>query len=216
MYEKLGIYPLGEEKLYIQALTHSSYIKNLDERNERLEFLGDAVINFCVAESLYHILPGRDEGTLTKVRATIVNRKKLNQVGIEIGLPPLIRHKLNDRQLNEAPDVVGNAFEALIGAYYLEYGMHDTGNLVIRLLLRDFDPETFHRQITDYKSFLIEWAQAQRKQVQFTHAGTNRAEGIFEATLLLDGEAVSQGYGRNKKDSEQEACKLAIVSLGIA
>lgn len=215
LYDTLEMEPIGSEDLYIQALTHSSFTKNLDERNERLEFLGDAVINFCVAESLYHILPGRDEGTLTKVRATIVNRKKLNQVGNDIGLPKLIRHKLNVRQLSEAPDVVGNAFEALIGAYYLEYGMHDTGNLVVKLLLKDFDPHTFHHQITDYKSFLIEWAQAQRKQVQFTHTGTNRSEGIFEATLLLDGEAVSQGYGRNKKDSEQEACKLAVQKLGL-
>jgi ribonuclease III len=215
LYESLEMYPVRSEKLYIQALTHSSYTKKLDERNERLEFLGDAVINFAVAESLYHLLPGKDEGTLTKARATIVNRKKLNSIGIAIGLPGLLRHKLNARQLTEAPDIMGNAFEALIGAYFMEYGMHDTQNLVGRLLLKDFDPHTYDQFIFDNKSFLIEWAQAQRKQVQFSHAGSGQAVGIFEATLLLDGEEISKGTGRNKKDAEQEACKVAVQLLGL-
>ena len=215
LYDTLQMYPLRSEDLYIQALTHSSFTKNLGARNERLEFLGDAVINFAVAESLYHILPGKDEGTLTKVRATIVNRKKLNGTGVEIGIPKYLRHKLNSRQLEEAPDIVGNAFEALIGAYFIEYGMYDTQALIRKLLLKDFDPNTFHQYIVDHKSYLIEWAQSQKKQVQFTHAGTNREDGIFEATLLLDGQEVSNGYGKNKKESEQEACKQAIQLLAI-
>lgn len=215
LYERLGMDPIQSEALYIQALTHSSYTKNLQERNERLEFLGDAVINFAIAESLYHMLPTKDEGTLTKVRATIVNRKKLNRIGVEIGIPDYLQHKLSPRQLEEAPDIIGNAFEALIGAYFLEYGMHDTEILVGKLLLKEFDPHTFHQQILDYKSYLIEWAQSQRRQVQFTHTGAGSDEGIFEATLLLNGEETAKGRGKNKKEAEQEACKSAVQLLGL-
>ena len=215
LYETLGMFPVQSESLYIQALTHSSFTKNITDRNERLEFLGDAVINFAVAELLFHILPEKDEGTLTKVRANVVNRKKLNGIGIEIGLPKFLRHKLNSKQLEDAPDIMGNAFEALIGAYFLEYGMHDTQILVGKLLLKDFDPHTFDQQILDYKSYLIEWAQAQRKQVQFKHAGVNGEDGIFEATLYLNGEEVMKGRGKNKKEAEQDACTKAVKTLGL-
>jgi ribonuclease-3 len=173
------------------------------------------VINFVVAEVLYQLLPGKDEGTLTKVRATIVNRKKLNRIGTEIGIPSFLRHKLNSRQLEEAPDIVGNAFEALMGAYYLEYGMQATHVLIEKLLLKDFDPHTFDQQILDHKSYLIEWAQAQRKQVQFVHSGGNADDGVFEATLLINGQETSRGRGRNKKEAEQEACKNAIQLLKL-
>src|SRR3954463_12180633 len=87
LYEKINYYPISSEENYIRALTHSSFTKKLEEKNERLEFLGDAVINFSVAEALFYRLEGKNEGTLTKARATIVNRKNLNRVGIEIGIP---------------------------------------------------------------------------------------------------------------------------------
>src|SRR6218665_3945977 len=82
IYEHLQLFPLKSETNYIRALTHSSFTKKMEEKNERLEFLGDAVINFCVAESLYYLMEKKDEGTLTKARASIVNRKNLNKVGL--------------------------------------------------------------------------------------------------------------------------------------
>ena len=169
LYNKVGYFPITSEENYIRALTHSSFTKKMEEKNERLEFLGDAVISFTVAEALFHRMIGKDEGTLTKARATIVNRKNLNKIGIEIGITKYLRHKLSDKQMEEAPDIIGNAFEALIGAYFLEYGLLDTEKMVGQLLMNGFDAENFHKNISDPKSFFIEWIQSQKKTFSFIH-----------------------------------------------
>ena len=215
IYKYVNRYPIQYEENYIRALTHSSFTKKIEEKNERLEFLGDAVINFCVAESLYYRMGKKDEGTLTKARASIVNRKNLNKVGIEIGIPKYLRHKLSDKQLEEAPDMIGNAFEALIGAFYLDYNMHDMEILVSRLLMKDFDAENFHKNISDPKSYLIEWIQSQKKQIAFAHQTTPNEAGLFSVILKIDGEDRSSGSGKNKKEAEQAACMNAIKSLEL-
>lgn len=216
IYEHLQMYPIKSEENYIRALTHSSFTKKLEDKNERLEFLGDAVINFCVAEALYFRMQGKDEGTLTKARASIVNRKNLNRIGIEIGIPKYLRHKLSEKQLEEAPDMIGNAFEALIGAYFLEYGMHDMEVLIGKLLLHDFDAVNFHKKISDSKSYLIEWIQAQKKQLVFEHQTTTAGDtGVFSVVLKIDGEARATGSGKNKKEAEQDACTNAIKALEL-
>lgn len=215
LYEKIGYYPITSEENYIRALTHSSFTKKLEEKNERLEFLGDAVINFAVAESLYHRMDGMNEGTLTKARATIVNRKNLNRVGIEIGIGKNLRHKLSDKQMEEAPDIIGNAFEALIGAFFLEYGLHDTEILVGQLLMKDFDALNFHKNISDPKSYLIEWMQGKKKTFSFDHLSANGENGTFTVTLRIDGEEKSTGTGKNKKEAEQDACLKAIKLLEL-
>ncbi len=215
IYEQVKIYPLNSEENYIRALTHSSFTKKIEEKNERLEFLGDAVINFCVAEGLYYKMEGKDEGTLTKARASIVNRKNLNRIGIEIGIPKYLRHKLSDKQLEEAPDIIGNAFEALMGAYFLDYGMHDSEIFVGQLLMKDFDVENFHKNISDPKSFLLEWVQSKKKQIYFEHLTAPNSIGLFSVTLRIDGEDKANGTGKNKKEAEQDACWSAIKSLEL-
>jgi ribonuclease-3 len=216
MYQKLQMYPLQSEENYIRALTHSSYTKKIEEKNERLEFLGDAVINFCVAEGLYYRMDGKDEGTLTKARASIVNRKNLNKIGIEIGIPKYLRHKLSDKQMEEAPDIIGNAFEALMGAFFLDYGMHDTEIFIGKLLMKDFDVVNFHKNISDPKSYLLEWVQSKKKQVAFVHhTSPSDNGGLFSVTLKIDGEDRAAGSGKNKKEAEQNACLLAIKNLEL-
>lgn len=215
IYEYINLYPLKTEDNYIRALTHSSFTKKMEEKNERLEFLGDAVINFCVAESLYYKMEKKDEGTLTKARASIVNRKNLNRIGIEIGIPKHLRHKLSGKQMEEAPDMIGNAFEALMGAFYLDYGMHDMEILISRLLMNGFDADNFHKNISDPKSYLIEWIQSKKKQIAFVHQTTPNESGLFSVTLKIDGEDRASGSGKNKKEAEQEACMNAIKSLEL-
>lgn len=215
IYEYVNMYPIQSEENYIRALTHSSYTKKIEEKNERLEFLGDAVINFCVAETLYYRMENKNEGTLTKARAAIVNRKNLNRVGVELGIPKYLRHKLSDKQLEEAPDIIGNAFEALMGAYFLDYGMHDMEILIGNLLLKDFDADNFHKIISDSKSYLMEWSQAQKKQLTFEHISGNNDTGVFSVVLKVDGETKANGYGKNKKEAEQEACKEAIKNMQL-
>lgn len=215
LYDKIGYYPMYSEENYIRALTHSSSTKKLEEKNERLEFLGDAVISFAVAENLFHKLNGMNEGTLTKARATIVNRKNLNKVGIEIGIGKYLKHKLSERQLEEAPDIIGNAFEALIGAYFLEYGMRETEALVGKLLMDGFDTENFHKNISDPKSYLIEWMQAKKKTFSFEHHNASAENGTFSVSLKIDGEVKAKGVGKNKKEAEQDACLNAIKILEL-
>lgn len=215
IYEYIDRYPLLSEENYIRALTHSSFTKIIEEKNERLEFLGDAVINFCVAEALFYRMEKKDEGTLTKARASIVNRKNLNKVGIEIGIPKYLRHKLSVKQMEEAPDMIGNAFEALMGAFFLDYGMHDMEIVIGKLLLQDFDAENFHKKIFDSKSYLIEWIQSQKKQIAFVHHTSPNETGIFSVTLKIDGEERANGIGKNKKEAEQDACMNAIKLLEL-
>lgn len=215
IYEHLNMYPVQSEENYIRALTHSSYTKKMDEKNERLEFLGDAVINFCVAEILFFRMEGKDEGTLTKARASIVNRKNLNRVGVEIGIPKYLRHKLSDKQLEEAPDMTGNAFEALMGAFFLDYGMHDMKMLIDKLLTSNFDFENFHKNISDHKSYLFEWVQSKKKRILFIHHTAPNETGIFSVSLQIDEELRATGFGRNKKEAEQDACMNAIKDLEL-
>ncbi|HNE51453.1 MAG: ribonuclease III [Chitinophagales bacterium] len=215
IYEYLNKYPLASEENYIRALTHSSYTKKLQEKNERLEFLGDAVINFCVAEALYFKMQDKDEGTLTKARSSIVNRKHLNKIGLEIGIAKYLRHKLHTKHIDDAPDMIGNAFEALIGAYFLDYGMDTVKLMMESLLLKDFDAANFHKQILDAKSYLIEWIQSQKKQLAFEHLTAPTEIGSFRVVLKIDGEERATGIGKNKKEAEQNACANAIQLLQL-
>ncbi|MEN9446870.1 MAG: ribonuclease [Bacteroidota bacterium] len=215
IYEHLQLYPLSSEENYIRALTHSSFTKKKEDKNERLEFLGDAVINFCVAESLYALMGKKDEGILTKARASVVNRKNLNRIGVEIGIPEYLQHKLSAKQLSEAPDIIGNAFEALMGAYYLDYGMRDMKVLIKKLLLEEFDATNFDKKISDSKSYLIEWAQSQKKHVTFSHHAHTNGETTFSVELKINGETTATGSGKNKKEAEQDACSNAIKVLEL-
>mgnify|MGYP000875211638 CR=1 FL=1 len=215
IYDYLQMEPITSEVNYIRALTHSSYTKKVEEKNERLEFLGDAVINFCVADVLYFRMEGKDEGTLTKARAAIVNRKNLNKVGTEIGIKKYLRHKLQEKQLEDSSDVIGNAFEALMGAYFLDYGMHDMEILIGRLLLKDFDTDNFHKNILDPKSYIIEWSQGCKKQLILEHQPMPPNATVFSVILKIDGVERATGSGKNKKEAEQQACMNAINLLEL-
>ena len=111
--------------------------------------------------------------------------------------------------------MIGNAFEALIGAYFLDYGMHDMEILIGKLLMQGFDAENFHKKILDSKSYLIEWIQSQKKQIAFVHHSSPNETGLFTVTLKIDGEERANGSGKNKKEAEQDACSKAIRLLEL-
>lgn len=216
IYERLQLYPKSSEDNYIKAFTHSSYTKKKEEKNERLEFLGDSVIHLFVAEFLFKLTEKKDEGILTKARASIVNRKNLNKIGWDIGMDKYLRHKLSHTQFLLAKDILGNAFEALIGAYYLDYGMEKVSALLEQLLLKDFDMQQFQKSITDPKSYLLEWAQSQKKHVSFLHSmEVIENNEVFSVCLKINGEEKAIGKGKNKKEAEVDACTSAIKALEL-
>ncbi|MBK6274676.1 MAG: hypothetical protein IPF58_08215 [Saprospirales bacterium] len=98
---------------------------------------------------------------------------------------------------------------------FLDYGMHESEILVGKLLMNDFHAETFHNTISDYKSYLLEWAQARKKTVLFAHNSTPDAQGIFTVVLKIDGEEIATGFGKNKKESEQDVCIKAVQVLKL-
>lgn len=183
--------------------------------NERLEYLGDAVLSTIVAEYLYKKYPGKDEGFLTKMRSKIVKRKTLNDVaegmGIDIVLTKYTQGKISKSML-------GNAFEALVGALYIEYGYEKTRNYIIsKILMRLLDIHELETSDDNYKSQLLEWGQKEGRHIsykllsKFKHDKRDR----FRVAVFLDGREVSVAEDFNKKSAEQIASSLAIKELNI-
>jgi ribonuclease-3 len=207
--------------LYQLAFRHTSASKQtkidgFKESNERLEFLGDAVLGMVVAEYLFKKYPFKDEGFLTEIRSRIVNRESLNIVARKIGLDKLIEF---DGQRNfHRTSMFGDAMEALIGAIYLDKGFIFTKKFIIsKLLSNHFDLDTVISNNSNYKSIILGWAQADGRKVEFLiveEKGKNHSKE-FIAQVLLDSEIISSGTGWNKKKAEQDASRRACEILSI-
>lgn len=205
----LGFYPTNP-LLYEQAFTHKS-IANEDQTserpsNERLEFLGDAILGAIVAEYFFVKYPFEDEGFLTKVRSRLVNRNFLNQLSIDIGLDTFIE---TSASTNRSRSIFGDAFEALIGAIYLDKGYENCKKFVVEKVIREYvDIESLIHTETNFKSKLIEWSQSEKKAYEFQTNGIEKDNIIyFKSELLIKGEVVSIGEGNSKKNAEQEAAR---------
>ncbi len=207
--------------LYQLAFRHTSASKQtkidgFKESNERLEFLGDAVLGMVVAEYLFKKYPFKDEGFLTEIRSRIVNRESLNIVARKIGLDKLIEF---DGQRNfHRTSMFGDAMEALIGAIYLDKGFILTKKFIIsKLLSNHFDLDTVISNNSNYKSIILGWAQADGRKIEFLiveEKGKNHSKE-FIAQVLLDSEIISSGTGWNKKKAEQDASRRACQILKI-
>lgn len=214
----LGFVP-DNLRLFKLAFFHKSMnnieVEYKSYNNERLEYLGDAVLSTIVAEYLYKKYPGKDEGFLTKMRSKIVKRKTLNDVaegmGIDIVLTKYTQGKISKSML-------GNAFEALVGALYIEYGYEKTRNYIIsKILMRLLDIHELETSDDNYKSQLLEWGQKEGRHIsykllsKFKHDKRDR----FRVAVFLDGREVSVAEDFNKKSAEQIASSLAIKELNI-
>jgi ribonuclease-3 len=204
--------------LYEIALTHKSASVYLPDgssvNNERLEYLGDAILGAIIADYLYQHFPNNDEGFLTQLRSKIVKRKQLNKLAIRMGLSPLLI--LNTHQKQQKENILGNAFEALIGAVYLDKGYYKTRKFVIgKILEKHLDLEKLARKESDFKSRIIEWSQKNKKEIQFVNKeSTNENdEPVFVAQVLLLDEELGKGVGYSKKDAEQKAAKKALEKI---
>jgi len=214
----LGFVP-DNMKLFKLAFFHKS-MNNSDTtvrtyNNERLEYLGDAVLSTIVAEYLYKKYPGRDEGFLTKMRSKIVKRKTLNKVAEKMGID-MILTKYTQGKLSYS--MLGNAFEAMVGALYIEYGYDKTRNYIIsRILMRLLDVHELETSDDNYKSQLLEWGQKEGKNVAYKLINKYKMDkrDRFKIAVYLDGKEISIAEDYNKKSAEQIASSIAIKSLNI-
>lgn len=202
---------------YQLALMHRSKIEELAQNNERLEFLGDAILGSIVAEYLFKKYPYQSEGYLTELRSRIVRRETLNNVAVRMGLQKLVQYNQNDRGLSRS-HIFGNALEALIGAVYLDVGFAKTRHFIFNQIIKPYiDIDLLESTDTNYKNKLLSWSQRNNKNIIFDTVG-EKIEGprkIFTIAILVDGEAVATGTGYNKKEAGQVAARKAIEVLKI-
>jgi ribonuclease-3 len=202
----------SDTTIYEQALRHSSAATKirpgLKNSNERLEFLGDAIIDSVVAHYLYTKYPMLPEGELTKMKSKVVRRENLNMIGYTLRINELLHLNLGRQDMHDS--IVGNALEAVVGALYLDRGYNTTRDIVLRLLKQHGLDTRVHDDI-DYKSKLHEWCQKNKRTLQFKVVA-HRNEGgssYYKVALLIDDEEYGAGDGGAKKSAEQKAAKKA-------
>ena len=212
----LGFTP-GNLVLYRTALSHRSVREGADENNERLEFLGDAVLSSIVAHYLFRKYPYKGEGFLTEMRSKMVNRQQLNDIGVKMGLKKITIYNKFDSSL-KISQIFGNTLEALIGAVYLDKGYDRTQKWVEKYVILPHlfidDLETVEINI---KNKLYGWANKNGKALDFETISESFENGrrLFTIGALIDGELVGEGKGYNKKDASQIAAQVAIDKLGL-
>ena len=217
----LGFVP-GNLSLYRLAFRHKSVAqsvkKGVKNSNERLEFLGDAVLGSVVAEVLFKLYPFEDEGFLTELRSKIVNRVNLNQLARKLGFEQLIQY--DNRMVNSTrqSSLLGDAFEALIGAVYLDKGYDFTKNFLVNHIIKShIDIHRLEQTETNFKSKLIEWCQRHGKDITFELIENKEGESnkLFTVQASIDGEIMGTGKEFNKKNAEKLAAEKACEALTI-
>jgi ribonuclease-3 len=200
---------------YQLALMHRSKIEELAQNNERLEFLGDAMLGAIVAEYLFKKYPTQPEGYLTEMRSRIVRRETLNNVALRMGLHKLVQYNRNDRGLSRS-HIFGNALEALIGAVYLDQGFTRTRTFILHQIIRSYvDIDQFESTDTNYKNQLLSWAQRNNHSLRFDllRERTENARKVFTVGVMINGELIASGTGYNKKEAGQVAAQKALELL---
>ena len=216
----IGITP-DNIRLYKLALTHTSFARQnaagKHETNERLEFLGDAILGAVVAEHLFNKFPYEDEGFLTEIRSRIVNRESLNHIALKIGLNLLVKVDTSNYSMRNK-SVNGNALEALVGAVYLDKGYDRTRHFILKKLIRPHvDLHNIVNTTANFKSKLIEWAQSQNKEIRFEIVKRKQQGNTTEFTseVYLDDQPIGVGVGLSKKKADQAAAEKGLAHLNI-
>lgn len=203
--------------LYKTALSHRSVREGADENNERLEYLGDAVISTIVAHYLFMRYPYKDEGFLTEMRSKMVNRNQLNDIAVKIGLKKITLYNHFDHSL-KGSQIFGNTLEALTGAVYLDKGYHQTQKWVTqRIINAHLFMQDLENLDINQKNKLYGWANKNGKTLEFETLGETIENGrrLFTIGAMLDGRLVAEAKAFNKKDASQIAAQLAIEKLNL-
>lgn len=205
--------------LYHLATKHSSTSRETQgfrESNERLEYLGDAILGALVADYLFKKYPFQDEGFLTEIRSRIVNRESLNNLARKIGVGAIVQFDKKNSQLQQV--ILGNTLEALVGAVYLDKGYLRCKKFVLDKLIQPyFDLEVVIKSNSNHKSKVIEWAQRGGKEIRFEilNVKKNRNNKEFSAQIYIGEQPFGQGYGYTKKKAEQDAAQKTCEMLNI-
>ncbi len=217
-YGILGFYPRNIN-LYNQALLHKSTSVRSEQgrpvNNERLEFLGDAILDAVVGDIVYRHFPGKREGFLTNMRSKIVQRDTLNKLAVQIGLDKLIKY--SSRSSSHNSYMYGNAFEAFIGAIYLDQGYDRCMEFLEKKIIGQYiDLDKLSRKEMNFKSKLIEWCQKNKVEVSFElieQTLDQDCNPIFQTEVLIEGISAGHGVGYSKKESQQNAAQMALRKI---
>lgn len=214
----LGFKPINLA-VYKLAFRHKSVAKEIKDgfkdSNERLEFLGDAILDAVIAHHLFKIYPFEGEGFLTLMRSKIVSRKFLNALSLKLGMDEFVQWESRERHSNS---VYGDALEALIGAVYLDKGYDATYKFIIhRILKNHVDISEIENMESNYKSRLLEWGQKEKKDVNFkvVHEIEEKGRKQFVVEVTVDGKIMGEGQDFSKKKAEQLAAERACELIDI-
>lgn len=224
IYKIVGFYP-DNIQLYKQAFLHKSQSIEDDEgkwlNNERLEFLGDAILSAVVADIVYKHFQNKREDFLTNTRSKIVSRDSMNRIGLSLGIDHLLRYSINVHAQHEAhnSNMLGNALEALIGAIYLDQGFDACYRFIDDVLIKKhIDIDKISETEVNFKSNLIEWGQKNRLPISFEIIESfqdEQSNPVFQtaAVLVETGEHIGIGIGYSKKESQQNAAQMAMKKI---
>jgi ribonuclease-3 len=217
MFDVLGFVP-GNILIYKLAFSHKSSQNEksvLSQNNERLEYLGDAVLGTIVAEYLFKKYPDSNEGFLTKMRSKIVKRKTLNRIGDKMELDGVLQ-EFNNTRLSRS--MLGNAVEALVGAIYLDSGYAFTQKYIVENILRRYlDIHELENYDDNYKSQLLEWCQKNGKTISYKLISRYKYEkrDRFKVGVFVNNQRIATADDFNKKSAEQAASEKAMIELGF-
>jgi ribonuclease III len=203
--------------LYTTSLSHRSVKDSIDENNERLEYLGDAILSALVADYLFKRYPYKGEGFLTEMRSKMVNRQQLNDIALKMGLKKMSVFNRSDASLKTS-QIFGNTLEALVGAIYLDKGYKKTSKWVNeRIIMPHMFVDDLENLEINHKNKLYGWANKNGKQLDFETIDEKLENGrrLFTIAAVVNGRVIAQGKAFNKKDASQIAAQLAVEKLGI-
>ena len=217
LYRILGFYP-NDISLYEEALLHRSIKEHHNTRyrnNERLEFLGDAILDAIVAEIVFRKYPTRNEGFLTTTRSKIVQREMLNQIALDLGLHRLVMSSVP--VVNQNNHILGNALEAFIGAVYLDQGYKKTTQFIERKIIQPYiNIDKLVKKEINFKSKLLEWSQRNRAKLDYELVHCfydDKHIPMFHVQVLLNGLTAGVGTGYSKKEAHQESAQMALWKI---
>ena len=216
-------YQFHDLALLDTALTHTSYVKGdgrASAHNERLEFLGDAVLELCTSEYLFTPFPDSDEGAMTRLRAQAVCESALYEVAKDYGFGRLLLLGRGEDHSGgrEKPSILSDAVEAVIGALYIDGGMEVAKRFIMRFVHKSVEDAMAGRLIKDHKTMLQEYVQKHHMgQIAYELIGSSGPDHnkTFSMRVLVAGETAGTGEGRTKQEAGQQAARAALVEFGV-